>query len=170
QHDVEPVRHESHAKSWEAREQRSREGHEGHGEKKDELQPRVVAITPRQQIELRALADPEDAKRHEAHGVNKDIRPKPEQRVQEIALGSGGTHRWYGQTQHEQGHADRENAVRNSGEAVDVGARALVKAASAAREQVHGSASPRTTPRMMSMSRSVVRQFAMAGRKATFPA
>src|SRR5207248_8555140 len=136
-------------------------------------QPGVMAVTPREQVELGALANPEDAKGHEAHGVDEDIRPQSQQRVPQIAFGAPCAQRWNGQAKHQQGHADREDAIGNSSETVEVRARELVKAAPAAREPAHPvslSASPRTVSRTMSTSRSVVRQFAIGRREANLRA
>ena len=132
-----------------------------------------MTVTPREEVELGALANPEDAEGHEAHRVDEDIRPQSQQRVPEISFGAACAERWNRQAKHQQRHAHREDAIGNSRETVEVRAGELVKAAPAAPEPIHLlslCASPRTTSRTMSTSRSVVRQFAIAGRKATLPA
>src|SRR5947208_2084870 len=136
EHDVEPVLDERQSKSWKASQQRGREWHQGHAEEERELEPRVVAVTSREEIELRALANPEDAEGHETHRVNQHIRAKPQQRLPEISLGGPRIQGWYRKPQDEQGHPDSEDAVRYSSEAVDVRARQLVEAAPA-RGQIH---------------------------------
>src|SRR2546427_8034602 len=131
-----------------------------------------MAVTTREQVELRALANPEDAEGHETHRVDEDIRPQSQQRVPEISFVAACAQRWDRQAEHEQGHADREDAIGNPGETVEVRAGELVEAAPAAREPVTPaslSASPRATRRMRSQRRPVVRQSATAGRKAPFP-
>src|SRR5438105_7558678 len=136
EHDVEPVLDERQSKSWKASQQRGREWHQGHAEEERELEPRVVAVTSREEIELRALANPEDAEGHETHRVNQHIRAKPQQRLPEISLGGPRIQGWYRKPQDEQGHPDSEDAVRYSSEAVDIRARQLVEAAPA-RGQIH---------------------------------
>src|ERR1700704_855325 len=96
-----------------------------------------MAITARQQVKLRALANPEDAEGYEAHRVNQDIRPQAHERLPEVSLGAAGAQRWYRQAKHEQGHADCEDAVRNAGKAIQVRARELVEAVPAPGQQIH---------------------------------
>src|SRR6266480_6669789 len=126
-----------------------------------------MAVTSREEVELGALANPKDAEGHEAHRVDEDIRPQSQQGMPEISFAATCAQRWDGQAKHQQCHAHGKDAIRNSGETVEVRAGELVETAAAAGEPVHPvtlSASPRTTSRMMSTSRSVVRQLAIVGR------
>src|SRR2546423_15429070 len=116
-----------------------------------------MAVTSREEVELRALAHPEDAEGHEAHRVDEDIRPQSQQRVPEISFGAACAQRWNRQAKHQQRHAHREDAIGNSGETVEVRAGELVEGAPAALEQVHLESlceGPRTTSRPISTSRS----------------
>jgi hypothetical protein len=117
-------------------EQSGREGHEGYAEKKRQLQPRVVAITSCQQIQLRALANPEDAEGHETHRIDQHAWTKPHQLAPQVSFRASAQRR-DGQAKDEQGHAHREDAVRDSGQSVKVRSGELVEAPPAAPNQIH---------------------------------
>ena len=73
--------------------------------------------------------------RHKAHRVSERIRAKSQQGLPEISLGAHA-HHWDGQAQHERGHADRENTIGDSGQAVEVRASKLIEAVPAAAVQI----------------------------------
>src|SRR2546423_15383425 len=107
-----------------------------------------MAVTSREEVELRALAHPEDAEGHEAHRVDENIRPQSQQRLPEVSFGAACAQRWNRQAKHQQRHAHREDAIGNSRDTVEVRAGELIEAAAAAREPIHLvrlCASPRTT-------------------------
>ena len=67
--------------------QRGRERNERDREQEGQLNPHVVSVAARQLAQLRALADPEDAQRHEAHDIDKDVRTQLQQLVPQLAFG-----------------------------------------------------------------------------------
>src|SRR5207253_4890180 len=146
ENDVEPVLDQRQSKGWKAGQQRCREWHQGHAEEERELEPRVVAVTSHEQIELRALANPEDAEGHETHHVNQHIRAKPPQGLPVIFLCCPSPPCWYSEAQDEESHTDCEDAIRYSRVAVEVRARKLVEATTAARDQIHAVSMPEATP------------------------
>ena len=91
------------------------ERHHGHREKKHEVDPREVAVAAGQVSQLRPLSQPEDAERHEAHGVDEDVGSEGSQGVPELCIGADRlanlAHR---EAQHQEGHADREDPVRDA--------------------------------------------------------
>jgi len=89
------------------------------GAEKGNVNPGEIAVGAGELIELRLLADPEDANGHYAHQKEKQPGRECDQHVPQIAL---GVHRVVGgnaEIEHEQCHGHGEDAVAEGGQAFD---------------------------------------------------
>lgn len=119
QQDIEPVDQERDAEVDVFREQCGREWRQRDGAEKSDVNPGEIAVGAGELVELRLLADPEDAVRHHAHQKDEKTRRKNDKGVPEIAFGVNGFTGWDVQVEHEQGHGHGEDAVAEGGEAFD---------------------------------------------------
>jgi hypothetical protein len=82
------------------------------------MDPGEAYVRTFQMIQLRLLADPENAEGEKAHEIDEDIGSKAEQRVKEVAIAMDDFGGGQAEVDGEKGHGDGENAVTQSGEAL----------------------------------------------------
>src|SRR3984893_18553536 len=118
QEDIEPVNQERDAEVDVFREQCGRKRCQRDGAEECNVNPREVAVGACELIELRLLADPEDAVGHHAHQEDKNARGEHNQDAPEIALGVNGFPGGDVKVKHKQGHGHRKDAIAEGGEAL----------------------------------------------------
>ena len=119
-YDVEPVDEERDAVVDELGEQRCSERCEGDGAEEGNVNPREVAVGAGELVELRLLADPEDAVRHDAHQKYDETGREHDQGMPEVMLGMNGFAGGDAEVKHEKGHGYGEDAVAEGSETLDI--------------------------------------------------
>lgn len=90
------------------------------------MHPCKAAVGAGEVVELRLLADPENAESEEAHHVHDQWRSERDQRVQEVAFGVDRFRGGDAEVEDEQRHGHAEDAVAESGQALEALAGDLV--------------------------------------------
>lgn len=83
------------------------------------MNPDEIAVGAGELVELRLLANPEDAQGHDTHQKNDQTRRKSGENVPQIALRVDAVVGGDAKIEHEQGHGEREDAFAESGQALD---------------------------------------------------
>ena len=112
---VEPVDHQSRAVRDEFSQHGGGKRHDGDGGQKQDMHPGKAALRALQIIQLRLLADPENAEREKTHQVHQQPRRNRNQAMPKIALAMDGFNRGRAQIKHKQRHGDGKDAVTQGG-------------------------------------------------------
>ena len=114
--------------------------------KKEQVDPGEAHVRTFQMIELRLLADPENAESEKAHKIDEDVGSKAEQGVKKVAIAVDDFGGGEAKVDGEQSHGDGEDAVTEcgeslhtvAGEAVVRGIHGMSKVAEAGRVVIRG--------------------------------
>lgn len=118
--DVAPIDEEGGTVVDEFGEKGCREWSERNGAEEGDVNPGEIAVGASEIVYLSLLADPEDAVGHDAHEKDDEARRKDDERAAEVVLGVDGLGGGDAEVENEQGHGDGEDAVAESGDALDV--------------------------------------------------
>src|SRR2546421_12330010 len=80
------------------------------------MDPREMAIAAREAVELRLLADPENAERQKTHEIGDEARQKLDQSAPQAELVCNRPTRRYAQVQDEQRHRNGEEPIAQGGQ------------------------------------------------------
>jgi len=119
EHDIEPVDEQGDAIVDELGEQRSGKRCERDSAEEGDVNPGEIAVGAGEVIELRLLADPEDAVGHDAHQKDDEARGENDESLPEIALREDRVPRGDAEVEDEESHGHGKDAVAERGETFD---------------------------------------------------